>query len=241
MPQDWSRLWSTLKQEVEDRALQGVPEPPKPMILAGATFSTPAEVRARWVELVNWCEKWGLVQVAAESLPEPPGYDVAERIGHARGQSPEWWEPQFPIHDAAYHGSVETIVDSIRAGVNLESLDDEGRTPLFRAAEGSKPEAVRLLLEAGAEPAKPLGPDASLAGAFPIHGLILGTLELPVNSSADEHKQAVIDCAELLALHGGRQILLHVWQGETAHQYCVSVGNHWLASAIEELTRITQE
>ena len=241
MPEDWSRLWTILKQEVQDRAIQGAPEPPRPMILAGAAFSTPEQVRARWVELVDWCKEWGLVDVAEHSLPDPPGIDVAESIGHASGQSPEWWEPLFPFHEAAYHGSEEAIRDSIRAGVNLESLDDEGRTSLFRAAEGSEPAAVRMLLEAGADPAKPLGADASLAGAFPIHGLIRGTLELHVASPSKEYKKGVIECAELLALHAGRQVFLQSWQGETAHQYCVSIGTQWLAKALEAIRHKTRE
>ena len=56
-----------------------------------------------------------------------------------------------PIHLAAFHGHVQCLKRLLELGVNRDSRDSEGRTPLISAAEGGQLECVKALLDAGAD------------------------------------------------------------------------------------------
>jgi len=55
------------------------------------------------------------------------------------------------LHLAANFGAVPMLALVLDSGADTESRDDDGRTPLFRAAAQGHTEAVRLLLDRGAE------------------------------------------------------------------------------------------
>src|SRR5205823_12159253 len=55
-----------------------------------------------------------------------------------------------PLHAAAAFGELGMISNLAAAGANINALDCEGRTPLYRAAEARESEAVMLLLSLGA-------------------------------------------------------------------------------------------
>ncbi|MFI6057061.1 HEAT repeat domain-containing protein [Streptomyces sp. NPDC051286] len=61
----------------------------------------------------------------------------------------------------------DAVVRLLRAGVPVESVDENGATALYLAAVSDQPVVVRLLLAAGADPDRACGPEA---GDLPICG-----------------------------------------------------------------------
>ncbi|MFD7447773.1 ankyrin repeat domain-containing protein [Kitasatospora sp. NPDC059827] len=53
--------------------------------------------------------------------------------------------------DAAEHGDLAALRTALAAGANVEARDDEGRTPLLRAAFADRVAAAALLVGAGAD------------------------------------------------------------------------------------------
>ncbi len=80
MPADWAKLHSALSKAWRERNSSSTPAPPVPLILAGAAFSTAAEILQRWIDLVQWANDSGLGQCLAALLPPSPNLDVADRI-----------------------------------------------------------------------------------------------------------------------------------------------------------------
>lgn len=56
--------------------------------------------------------------------------------------------PEFRLHYLAYNGAVDAMHDMLLANPLQNLQDDAGRTALFWAMEGKRPESIRLLLEA---------------------------------------------------------------------------------------------
>ena len=57
-----------------------------------------------------------------------------------------------PLHMACLHGNVDGTKLLVDNGAQIEALDDDGRTPMWRAIESGHTAIVRLLLEKGANP-----------------------------------------------------------------------------------------
>ncbi|MFF2776219.1 ankyrin repeat domain-containing protein [Streptomyces sp. NPDC058052] len=74
------------------------------------------------------------------------------------------------LFDAITSGDEDAVVRALRAGADPESTDD-GETALYRAAVAGEPAIVRLLLAAGADPARASGPGA---GDLPLCGAACG-------------------------------------------------------------------
>ncbi|MFD3947894.1 ankyrin repeat domain-containing protein [Streptomyces sp. NPDC058579] len=71
----------------------------------------------------------------------------------------------------AIHEGDDAVVRVLRAGASPETADEEGETPLYRAAVANEAGAVRLLLAAGADPGRGSGPEA---GDLPLCGAACG-------------------------------------------------------------------
>ena len=82
-PSDWARLHQLLEVAWKSGDRSAVPEPPVPLILAGAAFSTASEIRQRWIDLVRWANSHGYADLLFANLPPPPDIDVAGRIAGA--------------------------------------------------------------------------------------------------------------------------------------------------------------
>ncbi|WP_137990004.1 ankyrin repeat domain-containing protein [Streptomyces vilmorinianum] len=74
------------------------------------------------------------------------------------------------LFDAILDGDADSVVRLLRSGVSPEA-DDEGETALYRAALANEPGIVRLLLAAGADPARGSGEQA---GDLPLCGAACG-------------------------------------------------------------------
>ncbi|MEV4881021.1 ankyrin repeat domain-containing protein [Streptomyces cyaneofuscatus] len=74
------------------------------------------------------------------------------------------------LFDALYEDE-NAVVRALRAGAQAESSDEEGTTALYLAAVQDLPQAVRLLLAAGADPNRVSGPEA---GDLPLCGAACG-------------------------------------------------------------------
>ncbi|MFI8823122.1 ankyrin repeat domain-containing protein [Streptomyces sp. NPDC053431] len=74
------------------------------------------------------------------------------------------------LFDALVDEDDDGVVRALREGADPEGRDD-GETPLYRAAVGNRPVAVRVLLAAGADPARPSGADD---GDLPLCGAACG-------------------------------------------------------------------
>ncbi|MFF0436563.1 ankyrin repeat domain-containing protein [Streptomyces sp. NPDC004327] len=75
------------------------------------------------------------------------------------------------LFDALWTGDDDGVVRALREGAGPEERDADGETPLYRAAVGNQPVAVRLLLAAGADPGRPSGADE---GDLPLCGAACG-------------------------------------------------------------------
>ncbi|MFD5325851.1 ankyrin repeat domain-containing protein [Streptomyces sp. NPDC127092] len=74
------------------------------------------------------------------------------------------------LWDALWTDDDDGLVRALREGADAEARDD-GETPLYRAAVGNQPVAVRLLLAAGADPGRASGEDD---GDLPLCGAACG-------------------------------------------------------------------
>ncbi|MFJ9828358.1 ankyrin repeat domain-containing protein [Streptomyces sp. NPDC101160] len=75
------------------------------------------------------------------------------------------------LFDALWNGDDDGVVRALREGADPEERDADGETPLYRAAVGNQPVAVRVLLAAGAGPGRPSGADD---GDLPLCGAACG-------------------------------------------------------------------
>ena len=94
LPADWARIHGLLIRERSRVADRTIPDPPVPLILAGASFSSAAEIRARWSALLDWAHLYGFEQPLLASLPPPPAYDVAAAIAGVSDDGKGWW-PEY--------------------------------------------------------------------------------------------------------------------------------------------------
>lgn len=70
---------------------ESVPEPPVPLILGGAAFSSAREIRARWAEYLDWAVAHGFMDLLMERYQPPEGKDYAERTAGVAENSRGWW------------------------------------------------------------------------------------------------------------------------------------------------------
>lgn len=97
MPADWAKLHQLMIQARNQRSDIALADPPVPLILAGAAFSSATEIRRRWKDLVRWANEFGFGELLARNLPEPPHRDVAEDIAGVAPDGRTWW------HESSYH------------------------------------------------------------------------------------------------------------------------------------------
>ncbi|WP_327684800.1 ankyrin repeat domain-containing protein [Streptomyces sp. NBC_00467] len=75
------------------------------------------------------------------------------------------------LFDAVWEGAEDAVVRLLRAGVPADATDEDGETPLYRAAVSDELGIARLLLAAGAEPERLSGPEG---GDLPLCGAAVG-------------------------------------------------------------------
>lgn len=92
LPEDWARIHTELQKLRKQRNDANIPDPPVPLILAGAAFSTASEIRSRWSQLIDWANQHGFVAEMNNIAPAPE-YDVAKRIAGVTDKFDQhWWE-----------------------------------------------------------------------------------------------------------------------------------------------------
>ena len=93
LPGEWTKIYQELVQLRKQRNDPSIPEPPTPLILAGAAFSTASEIRNRWSKLIEWANQYGFVEEMKNLIPPSPDFDVAEKIaGISKKSDRYWWE-----------------------------------------------------------------------------------------------------------------------------------------------------
>ncbi|WP_406001479.1 ankyrin repeat domain-containing protein [Streptomyces sp. NBC_00829] len=75
------------------------------------------------------------------------------------------------LFEAVYGGADDAVVRLLRAQTPADATDEDGQTPLYRAAVSDEVGIVRLLLAAGADPGRASGPEA---GDLPLCGAAVG-------------------------------------------------------------------
>jgi len=94
LPADWEKIHSKLTQFMAYRNDSTTPKPPVPLILAGAAFSSAADIKQRWVEFIVWAHTYGFAAEMEAILPPSPGIDVAKQIAGVSADGTGWW-PEF--------------------------------------------------------------------------------------------------------------------------------------------------
>lgn len=78
----------------------------------------------------------------------------AVREGIKAGNNVNSTDPEkrlTPLHMAAYNGHVEVIKLLLEHGATLDARDSEGKTPLLHASTGPYADALKVLIDAGAD------------------------------------------------------------------------------------------
>lgn len=101
-PQLWSSVYDVLVQRHRALRDQSVICPSKPLILAGAAFSTKEEIRSRWEEHIAWANANGCSEDVLRLLGEKPKQDGATKLAGAHGRpgEKEWWQDLGEAEDA---------------------------------------------------------------------------------------------------------------------------------------------
>jgi len=73
------------------------------------------------------------------------GLDINVKLSHESHQK------RTPIHFAALHGALNSILAMISQGSEVDPIDEQGRTPISLAIENNKFTCVRGLIELGAD------------------------------------------------------------------------------------------
>ena len=96
--------------------------------------------------------------------------------------------PKISIHQAAKDGNIEAVKLDLADGTDVNTKDDNGRTPLHYATEEGHKEIAELFIAAGAD-----------VNAIIVSGRYQGKTSL---DRAEEQKQPEV--ADLLRKHGGK-------------------------------------
>jgi len=114
LPTDWTKIHNQLLKALMHRNDKQIPKPPVPLILAGAAFSSANDIRARWIDLINWANEYGFSSVLLKNLPKPPSYDVAESIAGVSPDGKGWWpEIGEQFHPSKQKPRKETILATL--------------------------------------------------------------------------------------------------------------------------------
>ena len=129
------------RRELEGEAMQSAPAPVAAAGLAAPPPGSPSQARQD-----------GRESAGADAFPADP----ARRAKAARpGDSPDASAPSPSLHAAAARGDVDALKALLSdPAVRVDAPDAAGRTALLQAVLAQRPAAVRLLLAAGADPAR---------------------------------------------------------------------------------------
>ncbi|KAJ6131288.1 hypothetical protein N7523_001748 [Penicillium sp. IBT 18751x] len=153
--------------------------------------------------ILHWATRWGQSQSVALLLDKGAAPDIPDRHGHT------------PLHFACFHGdSAKTITLLLQRKVAIDRRGlSNGRTPLAAAASLGFTEAIKPLLEGGADPAikdvdgcTPL----ALAARFGHANTVLALLEMDA-STRKKYIDLADECGRtplfLATLYGHEQIV----------------------------------
>jgi hypothetical protein len=114
LPADWARLHEMLSIARKSMDRNDIPNPPTPLILSGAAFSTAAAIRERWNELLTWAADYGFVDVLLANLPAPPSIDVPSSIAGIGEDGKGWW-PNYgeQVHSQAPKPGKDVVLSAV--------------------------------------------------------------------------------------------------------------------------------
>lgn len=115
LPHDWAHVHALLAEAQRSAAEPNIPNPPVPLILAGAAFSSANQIRRRWTDLVEWANTYGFVEILRAALPPPPDFDVADHFAGASEDGSGWWDDPYRLTE---------LFDELRKGACPPSVFD---------------------------------------------------------------------------------------------------------------------
>jgi hypothetical protein len=158
-PTDWSMLYGMLKKAWQERGGSAAPEPPVPLILGGAAFSSAREIRQRWYDLINWSNQYGFSDLLLEYLPPAPEVDIAVAIAGVGEEGGGWW----PEYGAQYHApkpkpSREAVIAALRLlGERWNEIAGAELAGMTKPLKFTGRKSRRLLVAANPEGCPPWG------------------------------------------------------------------------------------
>jgi len=153
------------------------------------------------------------------------------------------------LSDATFCNDIDTVRQILAQGVELNSFDSDGSTPLRSAILGLYPNMVKILLEAGANPSlsndenshTPLI-DATRRSpkAYLICSLLIAA-GADINATTDEGKTALIGAAYFgsleivqMLLKAGADVNIKDNEGKTALDYAIIAKNQEIIQLLQE-------
>ena len=92
-------------------------------------------------------------EIARLLMENAADVDVKDNDGIRALQATERTQNKKKLLQAVRQGTTEEIKRSLKAGASIETTDEGGKTTLLLAAEAGQAEAMRVLMDAGADPA----------------------------------------------------------------------------------------
>ena len=91
-------------------------------------------------------------EIARLLMENAADVDVKDNDGIRALQATERTQNKKKLLQAVRQGTTEEIKRSLKAGASIETTDEGGKTTLLLAAEAGQAEAMRVLMDAGADP-----------------------------------------------------------------------------------------
>jgi hypothetical protein len=159
MPADWAAIHAALTDLWQSKDDSNISKPPVPLILAGAAFSSAAAIRQRWIDLIQWANANGFSDHLASRLPQPPSFDVADKIAGVSEDGRGWW----PVLGEQFHEPMKKPSNEVVSATFQHLVENWPEIVGHELAESTKPlkftgrKQHRLLVAANPSVSPPWG------------------------------------------------------------------------------------
>ena len=85
--------------------------------------------------------------VEAPAPPPPPAVEASQ----SEPPPVKLEAPDMPVHEAIKEGDIQTVMQHLNAGTDVNTKDERGETAIFSAVVGGYNEIIKILIKKGAD------------------------------------------------------------------------------------------